>query len=138
MTTKIKYTFWVALIGLFEFANFASAQLVPENCRRDTVAMGQGGIDCSLTDLLDLIFNMINYLLGAAGTIALLFLVWGGLKMLLSGGNPEQVKEAKSTITNAIIGFVIILAAYIIINLLVSVLTNGSVPNIDELILFWK
>jgi hypothetical protein len=84
-----------------------------------------------------LIINIINYLLVAAGGVALLFMVWGGIRMLLSGGNPEQVKTGKTTLYNALVGFVIVMAAYIIINLVLAAV-GASPGNFQNLINLWS
>jgi len=45
-----------------------------------------------------------NHLLGIAGGIALLLIIYGSFKIITSGGNPEKVKEGKSFITSALSG----------------------------------
>jgi len=136
MKAKIKLILIVICLGLLLSSSFASAQgLVPANCQRG--ATTAGGANCNLNDLKDLMINMINYLIRGAGFVTLLFMVWGGIKMLFSGGNPEQVKSGKSTLYNAIIGFVIVLAVYLIINLTLSAI--GAAPtDFENLIQFWN
>ncbi len=53
-----------------------------------------------------------------AGIILLFMLVFGGFTIFVSAGNPEKIKKGTGMITSALIGFLIIFAAYWIIELL--------------------
>jgi amino acid transporter len=51
-----------------------------------------------------------------AGVAALFFLIWGGISWITSGGEKEKIEEARKKIVYAIIGLVVILASFFIIN----------------------
>lgn len=68
--------------------------------------------------ITDIINKLIPYVFRLAGLIMFLILIWGGFELLTSAGNPEKVKSAQGKITNAIIGFIIIFAAYWIVQVL--------------------
>lgn len=51
-----------------------------------------------------------------AGGIAGLFLVFGGLVYASSNNNPERMEGSKRTMLNALIGLVVVIASYSIIN----------------------
>ncbi len=59
-----------------------------------------------------LIGRVITWLLGLAALLALLALVWGGMKIILGFTDEENVKEGKKIIKWAIIGIVIVACAY--------------------------
>ena len=59
-----------------------------------------------------------------AGGIALIFIVVGGLKYVLSAGDPSQTAKAKDTILYAVIGLIIALLAFVIVGLVSGRLTN--------------
>ena len=59
-----------------------------------------------------IIFELMRYVFPAAGIALLLYLIFGGYQVMLSGGDPKSVAAGRSKITNAIIGFVIVFAAY--------------------------
>lgn len=61
---------------------------------------------------------LLTFAFPAAGILVLLYLLWGGLQLMVSGGDPKAVQSAKEKITGALIGFVIIFAAYWIVQLL--------------------
>ena len=56
--------------------------------------------------------RIIKVFLDLLGIIFLALLVWAGFKWMTAGGDEDKVKEAKSQITTAVIGLVIIFAAY--------------------------
>ncbi|OGH21411.1 MAG: hypothetical protein A2958_01290 [Candidatus Levybacteria bacterium RIFCSPLOWO2_01_FULL_38_13] len=69
--------------------------------------------------------NVINWALVGGGIVALFFIIWSGIKYIRSGGTEDKVKEARETLTYAIIGLVVILLSFAIINF-ISALTGVS------------
>lgn len=63
------------------------------------------------------IYNLIKYIASAIAAIALLF---AGVTYMTSGSDPKQRDNAKSMATYVIIGLVVIWAAPIVVNLIVS------------------
>ena len=78
----------------------------------------------SATDLNDLIRRIINIVLTVVGGIAVLFLIVGGFWYLTSGGNEEQAEKGKKTIMNALIGIVVIILSYVIVNVIANLVTS--------------
>lgn len=60
--------------------------------------------------------NLVTAALGLAGVIAVFFIIWAGIKMVTSGGDPKQVEGARNTLTYAIIGLTLVLLSFFIIN----------------------
>jgi heme/copper-type cytochrome/quinol oxidase subunit 4 len=60
----------------------------------------------------DIVTALIPYVLGFAGLILFVLIMWGGFLILTAAGNEEKVGKGRMWITSAIIGFVIIFAAY--------------------------
>lgn len=63
-------------------------------------------------DLGKLINFLLPYLFGISGLILLLYLLWGGFSLMTSQGDAKGVEAAKTKITHAVIGFVIIFISY--------------------------
>jgi amino acid transporter len=84
------------------------------------------GLNCQTTSVNGLIKIVINWLLGIAFGIAVLFLIIGGFWYITSAGNEETAEKGKSTAINAIIGIVIIIMSYVIINVISSLVSS---PN---------
>jgi hypothetical protein len=59
---------------------------------------------------------VINILLGVAAAIAVIILIIGGLRYLISAGDSGQIEKAKHTIQYAIIGLIVIIFAFVIYN----------------------
>lgn len=58
--------------------------------------------------------------------IALAFLIYGGIKWILSGGDKAAVDAARKHIVAAIIGLVIVVSAFIILNVVFTLLFGGN------------
>lgn len=74
---------------------------------------------CTLGDALTVVQNIGNAILGIVGGLVLLFYVWGGFQMLMSGSNITNVKNGKSSLQKATVGLVIVFVAYIAMTTLV-------------------
>lgn len=66
-------------------------------------------------DLSVIIANIIRILLIAAGVVSFFYIIIGGYQYMTAGGNAEQTQAAKTTILNAIIGLIIVIASYALI-----------------------
>lgn len=71
-------------------------------------------------DLANVLFNVVNALLLFAGAVAVLFLIIGGFRYVVSTGNPDQVDAAKRTILYAVLGLIIIFIAFVLVGLVQS------------------
>lgn len=60
---------------------------------------------------------LLPYIFVIAGLILFFLLITNGLKMLTSGGNPKTTEAAKSGLTAAVVGFIIIFVSYWLIQL---------------------
>jgi len=81
-----------------------------------------GGQMCTLCDLIKGIHEIVKYIMGIAVGIALLAMAIGGVLYVASAGGSAMMEMAKSAIKNAAIGFVIVFAAYLIVNTTVTYL----------------
>lgn len=59
--------------------------------------------------------KVLNGAINLSGLIAVAILVMGAYKMITSAGDPGKIEEATGTITNAIIGLVVVFVARLII-----------------------
>ncbi len=77
---------------------------------------GQGQEPCQACHVIDLTNGVIEWLVMVLGTLAAIIIVYAGFKLVVSGGNHHAREEAKSMITNMIIGYVIVLAGWLLID----------------------
>lgn len=64
----------------------------------------------------DVLKTVINTLLFITGALAVIMLIYGGLRYTASGGNATSITAAKNTIMYAIIGLVVAFLAFAIVN----------------------
>lgn len=76
-----------------------------------------------------LVGNVITLLFILAVIIALAFLIWGGIKWILSGGDKSAVEAARNTIVAAVVGLVIVFLAYFILNLVLTFFLGESISS---------
>lgn len=65
--------------------------------------------------------SILNIVFMLAGLLAVIFIIVGGIKYMLSGGDSAGIKSAKETITYAIVGLVISLLAFGIVNYITGI-----------------
>ncbi len=70
----------------------------------------------------DIISKLLPYVFSISAILLLIYIASGGLQLMLSRGDPKAIEGAKGKITNAIIGFIILLLAYVIVKLLGQIL----------------
>ena len=66
---------------------------------------------------------IINTALFIIGAISVMMLIYGGIRYTTSGGNEKSVTAAKNTILYAVVGIIIALLAYAIVNFVLTTLT---------------
>ncbi len=71
--------------------------------------------------LVDLFKKILNIAMTLAGLVALAFIIYGGYLYIMSGGSQEDNKKAMQTITQAAIGLVLVLAAWLIITTVINI-----------------
>lgn len=84
----------------------------------------------TIGSLVSLIKNVIEGATAFIGIVLFVMLVVGGLTFLFSGGDQKQVEKAKGTITNAVIGLVVLVCAYLIL-LLIQQFTGVEVTKLN-------
>lgn len=85
------------------------------------------GLECLIAN----IFTVIITVIGLAGFV--MFLV-GSFRWLVSGGNSKGIDTAKGTMTYAVVGLVVALSSFIVLNLIanftgVQIITTFSIPT---------
>jgi hypothetical protein len=81
------------------------------NCTQATpVIIGQGGF----------ITNIIGVMIYAVGAISVIMLIIGGMRYALSGGDSAGIKSAKDTILYALVGLVVSILAFVIVQFIIG------------------
>lgn len=78
-------------------------------------------------DARTLLLRIVNFFLGFLGVVAVLMVVYGGVLYVTSAGNDDNVGKAKKIILYAIIGILIILSAFALINTVFGAASQGAI-----------
>ncbi len=80
-----------------------------------------------LSELQGFLGNTITLFMVAGAFLMVIYIVWAGIQWITSGGDKAKLTAARGRITWAVIGFIIILISFFIINAL------GYLFNVDLL-----
>lgn len=86
-----------------------AADLVPE-------CGGDGQPACQACYVVELVNNVVGWLVMILGVIAAILIVVAGSRLVTSGGNASAKEQAKSSMTNLIIGYIIVLSAWLVMD----------------------
>jgi hypothetical protein len=114
----------VVSLALFSFASAMAANPLQTLCDNPDAKIDTVNVGCpeSNPDKLPItIGNVVTYAMWAVGAMAVIFLIIGGMKFAMSGGDAEKVKKAKSTILYSVIGLALAILASTIISLVSSI-----------------
>ena len=73
------------------------------------------------TDPREMAVSVVKYLMTFLGIIAVVVILLGGFKWMTAAGNEDKVADAKKLIIAGIIGLIIVLCAYAIVNFVVGI-----------------
>lgn len=68
------------------------------------------------TDAREFVLNVTNFALGFLGLLAIIIIIYGGFLYLTAGGEPDKAEKGKKSVMYAIIGIVLILGSFAIVN----------------------
>lgn len=111
------------ILALFLPAYAFAASLVP--CNGTTTP-------CNYTALITLIKNIVNFLVfGLAVPLAAISFAVAGVMILTAGGNTGQVERAKEIFWNVVIGLVVALSAWLIVNAILLGLGAAGLASLE-------
>lgn len=86
----------------------------------DTVAGGSGN------ELTTNIINIINGVIAALGIVCVVVMIIGGVNYMTSSGDAAKVKKGKDTILYGLIGLIICVLAFAIVNFVIVNIIGGG------------
>lgn len=102
----------------------AGALVLPFAASALTIDNVGGTLTLGSADLKETVLNIITFVLGLLGLIAVIMILYGGFVWLTAGGNEDKVGSAKKIISAAIVGLIVILLSWAIVTFVVNSTTN--------------
>jgi len=112
------------------------AVALPAFATINTCPSGQFSSLCAVNaqNFPGLVSAIINILFIIAVIVAIFFLVWGGIKWIMSGGDKAKIESARNTIIGGIIGLIFVFLAYFIVQLVAGLfginITQLTLPRL--------
>ena len=72
----------------------------------------------SVSDVLTIVLNVTQIAIAISGGLAILFILLSSIYYIASLGDPGRIKQAKDMIQNTVIGLVVIIMSYAVVNLI--------------------
>lgn len=122
----------IIFIFLTFFLMFVFFQVVSAACpEKGLVPCGTEDCPCTLCHLFVLIKNIVDKLIQwvAIPLMALMGFV-SAIMFITAHGDPGKIVKARQAITSAIIGFIIVLAAWTIVNTFVAFASNNTAAEV--------
>ncbi len=110
--TLLVFALMVGAITAFSIVPDAFAAGAISDADRPGIVPGGG--------LRGLVLTIINYFLGFLGLLAVIMIIYGGVTYVSSAGKDEAVGNAKKIIMYSIVGIIIILLSFVIVNTVLS------------------
>ena len=109
------------------FAGRAMAAISYDNPAQAGAEAARGsGMPAELIGASGVFTRITNTILFAVGIISVVMLIYGGLRYIISGGDSKKVTDAKNTIMYAIIGLLIAILSYAIVNFVISAVGGST------------
>ena len=84
---------------------------------------GQTGCDSGETPIFQTITNVLLFIIGA---VSVIMLIIGGIRYTISQGDSSAVSSAKNTILYAVIGIIVAILAFAIVNFVIGSFVGGD------------
>lgn len=107
---------------MLSFINIAKAQINGPIVK----CGGAGQPVCDSTAFWALIHSLINWAIYLSTFAVGLAIIYAGAMYMLSFGSEERLGKGKAAVTAAVVGLVIVLTAYLVVNTIISTLTGCS------------
>lgn len=78
------------------------------------------------TDIGELIQKALNFVMVLGALLVFMYLIWGGIEWITSGGDKGKTEGARNKITAAVIGLIVLAASWAILGLVLNFLGAGD------------
>ena len=100
---------------------------------------GEGENPCKLEDIFYLIARVTNWLLMMAGIFAVFQIVNAGFWLVVTMGNEEKIIQYKKALSNAVVGFGLVMMAFLLVNTVTNLLLRAKCAvNLKDPMIYLK
>ena len=125
---KIIFIFLTVFLLIFNLAAQISLAADTAPAGIEEINPADYGLPPTHVRISNLVEAIVNWVLILAGAGCMVALVYAGIRYALAGGNEEKVEQAKKILKYALIGVVIIIGAYALVQMIVEII-GGNVPT---------
>ena len=105
------------MVGVFLTLNTTPVQAINSNLTDGMNAASTGDTPEDVESVFGTVVNVMFFIIGA---VSVIMLIYGGIRYTTSGGNAASITAAKNTIIYSIVGLVVAILAYAIVNFVVT------------------
>lgn len=128
---RIKKYFYISLPFLiFNFINFAKAQDNSILNQLSETGSAAGYDTSAKADITLMIGTVIRSLLGIVGSLFMVLIIYGGIIWMTAQGNEDKVAKAKKIMSNSVIGLIIVIISYFMVEFLFDVIIQATKSNV--------
>ena len=84
------------------------------------------------TDIGELINGVLNFVMVIAALLVFMYLIWGGIEWITSGGDKGKTESARNKITSAVVGLIVLAASYAILLIVLRFLGYSDLNAVFE------
>ena len=123
---KIIKTSLQILTGISAALTITAGKVMALSVQEGAEAARGDGMPAELIGKNGVFTQITNTVLYVVGIVSVIMLIYGGLRYVTSGGDSKKVTDAKNTILYAIIGLIISILAFSIVNFVINAVTGTS------------
>jgi len=103
-------------------ASAQSAGFISPSDAPTSVQASTGGADNARV----LVRRIVDFFLGFLGFLSVLIIIYGGVLILISAGEPDKAEKGKKILLYAVLGIVMILLSYAVVNTVLQAGTGNA------------
>jgi len=127
---KIVLTIFITIMAISSFLPAKAADIgdafKTSSSTLSTTVEKAGFFNYNSNNIDNITQTIINAVLSFLGVIFTIIIIYAGIKWMTAEGNPESITKAKGMLKNAVIGLIIVIAAYAISVAIFSFFINSS------------
>ena len=126
--TKYAVATSVAVTGFMASPMTVFAQEADTGVNIGTLTLSQG----YASNIGPIISGVLSFIMAISALLVFLYLILGGVQWITSGGDKGKTEEARNKITAAVIGLIILAAAYAVLKIMLGFLGLDSITGAFE------